>query len=681
MKRLKVFILLFGLALTIPVTYFVYHAYHGLEKEELEELRYFSETLLDRIEDELQEIVHKEESRAIDEYSPVLQADKKSGRHDRQMDTNTSSLSGKSFESYIVGYFQNSPDGSFQAPLLEEQDKDTWLELKRFNTVFNTKRAFFTLVDAVSRPQPATPFKKVEKEYGLGAKYLRTERLDKQKSSLGREEKRVEEITIAQARNIVQAPLDELAGQKYESKKDAAPESSGKGFPTISLSPTDSHNVDLERADKISEGRMSSDGTWQFSDTDSLAISEASVQQAESEPAAVQKILSPEISSTSQLEATTFQVEVDPLQSVQLDEQHVFLFRRIVIKNKIYRQGLVIKVNAFLEYLGRKYFSEQPLSSFTNLHFSIFLPDGEIDMLSLGSEVRNAKFELRRTFPRPFSFINARLTCEKIPDSNSRWNLLVMMSVLIGVIFLGLFSIYQCAGVQVDLSQRRSGFVSSVTHELKTPLTNIRMYIEMLEQGIARDKEREKEYFRILGSESARLTRLINNVLEFSKLENKQRQISISEGMLDEVLEEVRDVMKVKLEQEEFSFTLRKDNVPAFRYEKEAMVQILINLIDNSIKFGRDAERKEIIVWIRQDKKFVKISVSDTGCGIPEKALHKIFDDFYRVDNSLTRKTSGTGIGLALVKKFCVAMGGIVKAENNIGPGCTMTVCLPVKRV
>jgi signal transduction histidine kinase len=610
-----------------------------------------------------------------------LQADKKSGRHDRQMDTNTSSLSGKPIESYIVGYFQNSPDGSFQAPLLEEQDKDTWLELKRFNTVFNTKRAFFTLVDAVSRPQPAAPFKKVEKEYGLGAKYLRTERLDKQKSSLGREEKRVEEITIAQARNIVQAPLDELAGQKYESKKDAAPESSGKGFPTISLSPTDSHNVDLERADRISEGRMSSDGTRQFSDTDSLAISETSVQQAESEPAAVQKILSPEISSTSQLEATTFQVEVDPLQSVQLDEQHVFLFRRIVFKNKIYRQGLVLKVNAFLEYLGRKYFSEQPLSSFTNLHFSIFLPDGEIDMLSLGSEVRNAKFELRRTFPRPFSFINARLTCEKIPDSNSRWTLLVMMSVLIGVIFLGLFFIYQCAGVQVDLSQRRSGFVSSVTHELKTPLTNIRMYIEMLEQGIARDKEREKEYFRILGSESARLTRLINNVLEFSKLENKQRQISISEGMLDEVLEEVRDVMKVKLEQEEFSFTLRKDNVPAFRYEKEAMVQILINLIDNSIKFGRDAERKEIIVWIRQDKKFVKISVSDTGCGIPEKALHKVFDDFYRVDNSLTRKTSGTGIGLALVKKFCAAMGGIVKAENNIGPGCTVTVCLPVKRV
>ena len=98
--------------------------------------------------------------------------------------------------------------------------------------------------------------------------------------------------------------------------------------------------------------------------------------------------------------------------------------------------------------------------------------------------------------------------------------MLVLMTI---IIVLGLFAIYQSAKTLVELSERRTTFVSSVTHELKTPLTNIRMYIEMLDQGMAQTPEREQEYFRILGSESSRLSRLINNVLEFSKLEKKTR--------------------------------------------------------------------------------------------------------------------------------------------------------------
>jgi len=261
--------------------------------------------------------------------------------------------------------------------------------------------------------------------------------------------------------------------------------------------------------------------------------------------------------------------------------------------------------------------------------------------------------------------------------SAGRHTLTIMLVVLAAVVLMGLFAIYQSVRAIVDLSERRSQFVSSVTHELKTPLTNIRMYIEMLEQGIAQNPEREQEYFRILDSEGARLSRLINNVLELAKLEKKQRHIDLQTGTFDDVIEEVQAVMAEKIKQEGFTLTVEAGQSRPFKYDREVMIQVLINLIENSMKFGRGAPRREIDIRTRSQEERVNIMVSDTGPGIPRQALKKIFDDFYRVENSLTRTTRGTGIGLALVKKFVHLMGGTVSAANNDGPGCTITISLP----
>jgi signal transduction histidine kinase len=203
------------------------------------------------------------------------------------------------------------------------------------------------------------------------------------------------------------------------------------------------------------------------------------------------------------------------------------------------------------------------------------------------------------------------------------------------------------------------------------------MYIEMLEQGIARDTEREQEYFQIINSEGSRLSRLINNVLDLAKLEKKQRALNLKQGTFEEVVAEVQTVMQAKLKQENFSLNIIQGNIRPFNYDREAMIQVLINLIENSIKFGQAAAQKEITIRTFQEGKWVKIAVSDRGPGIPRRALKKIFDDFYRVDNSLARKTRGTGIGLALVKKFVKLVGGNVSAQNNPEGGCTITLSLP----
>jgi signal transduction histidine kinase len=255
-----------------------------------------------------------------------------------------------------------------------------------------------------------------------------------------------------------------------------------------------------------------------------------------------------------------------------------------------------------------------------------------------------------------------------------------MLAVLAAVVLLGLFAIYQSVRTVFEMSERRSQFVSTVTHELKTPLTNIRMYIEMLEQGIARDPEREQEYFRILDSEGSRLSRLINNVLELSKLEKKTRRLEMQSGTFEDVIQEVESVMREKIKQEHFTFEVEQGAVRPFYYDREAMIQVLINLIENSIKFGKTAPERRITIRTHQEGEWVLIQVADTGPGIPRRSLKKVFDDFYRVDNSTTRATRGTGIGMALVRKLVALMGGSVTAGNNDGPGCTITIRMPVSQ-
>jgi len=149
---------------------------------------------------------------------------------------------------------------------------------------------------------------------------------------------------------------------------------------------------------------------------------------------------------------------------------------------------------------------------------------------------------------------------------------------------------------------------------------------------------------------------------------------------LAEVVAEVETVMAEKLKQDGFSLTVQLGDTPPFKYDREVMIQVLINLIENSMKFGKSEAERDIQIRAGLEGSHVKIMVSDTGPGIPRHALKKVFNDFYRVENALTRTTRGTGIGLALVKKFVQLMGGTVTAANNSGPGCTITLSLPLAR-
>ena len=644
MKRLKIYILIFCVTLSIPLAYLILRTYQGLGQEETGKLRYFAETLFYEIEEDLTSLVLKEEARGIDEYNYRFTP---SGLIPGSTETVPSPLSELPEKNYILGYLQNNPDGSFQTPLVESgksvsSDRSALIsQLEDVNRIFNQKR--LTAADTVKASLNEIPIKQEEKTAaGFADKYLDLSESQKPKAYLGRKEKRVEQITIGQALKIIPQDQNEILKKKR------------KGL----------------------ESGSDKDFLWYAKDQKTKESEESIDEQLENN-IQINDDAKGELSSAHFSETEKYQVEVAPLQSIFINNDQVFLFRRIMINNQIYRQGFIVQVKAFLYHLAETHFVKQPLARYTNLSLKIKNQGIETEIVNTGAATERVNFIINRTFPSPFTFLNATLLCDQIPRSASRGTLNIIIVILAFIIFIGLFAIYKSVQAVVDLSERRSKFVSSVTHELKTPLTNIRMYIEMLEQGIARDQNREQDYFKILGSESARLSRLINNVLELSKLEKKQRHINLKEGTFDEVVTEVETVMSEKLKKEGFSLIVDTDDVRAFKYDREVMILILINLIENSMKFGKTAPVREITLKLHHDVDCVNISVSDTGPGIPRRDLKKIFDDFYRVESSLTRTTGGTGIGLALVKKFVTQMGGTVHAKNNDGPGCTITICLP----
>ncbi|MBE9544867.1 MAG: HAMP domain-containing histidine kinase [Proteobacteria bacterium] len=648
MKKLKLFIVIFSLALSIPLAYFVFRTYRGLEQEEVATLRYFADTLFDKMEGALAEMVKKEEGRAIDEFNYEVFP---SGRQADAAKPQPSPLSRLPRENYILGYFQNNPDGSFQTPLMAGTGKvspghvDRIEAMKEANEIFNRKRV--TVTDRVQpRPAEIVVKEEVKQKVGFADRYIDSSRTRPSKSYLGQKEKRLEKITISQAANIAKQEQPQAM-------------SSSSAVVESGYDREDQYFAKDQAADRLSASKKRISRKMDLETAVGAAPPVADVDADESE---------------------SFQVEVAPLQAVFLNDAQIFIFRRIMINQQIYRQGFVLKVNAFLEHLTQTYFRTQPMARFTGLKLSVVDLGREADAVEAGPYSKNSDFILNRGFPSPFSFLKATLTCSQIPRSAGRRTLNIMLMVLAVIVLIGLFAIYQSARAIEDLSERRSQFVSSVTHELKTPLTNIRMYIEMLEQGIAKSPDREQEYFRILDSEGARLSRLINNVLEMSKLERKQRHLDLQTGSLAEVVAEVETVMAEKLKQDGFSLIVAPGDIPPFKYDREVMIQVLINLIENSMKFGKSASEHDIHIRTRLEGSHVKIMVSDTGPGIPRQALKKIFNDFYRVENSLTRTTRGTGIGLALVKKFVKLMGGTVTAANNSGPGCTITISLPLSK-
>jgi signal transduction histidine kinase len=252
----------------------------------------------------------------------------------------------------------------------------------------------------------------------------------------------------------------------------------------------------------------------------------------------------------------------------------------------------------------------------------------------------------------------------------------LILGALSLVLASGLVLTYRNVSKEMALARLKSDFVSNVSHELRTPLSLIRLYAETLETGRIAGPEKYQEYYGIIRKESERLTALINNILDFSRIEAGRKEYDFRETDLRELVHNTLESYRYQIEQSGFTFEEKIDEVPPLRVDREAMARSLLNLVNNSLKYSQD--RKYIGVNLYRDNGSVKLEVVDHGIGIPQPEQEKIFEKFYRVGDPLVHNTKGSGLGLSLVRHIAQAHGGDVAVESAPGRGSRFTITLPV---
>ncbi|CCJ33376.1 two-component system histidine kinase PnpS [Caloramator australicus] len=225
------------------------------------------------------------------------------------------------------------------------------------------------------------------------------------------------------------------------------------------------------------------------------------------------------------------------------------------------------------------------------------------------------------------------------------------------------------------LENMRSEFVANVSHELKTPLTSIKGFAETLKD--VEDENIRKKFLDIINIEAERLTRLINDILTLSELENKEYALNFEKLNVIEILEEIKYIMKPLAESKNIEIYLEKECEDIYVHgDRDKFKQMLINLLDNAIKYTNEGGKVKII--LEKSTNEVIISVIDNGIGIPKEHLPRLFERFYRVDKARSRSLGGTGLGLAIVKHVVNLMQGKIDVESKVGEGTTFKITLPM---
>jgi signal transduction histidine kinase len=230
---------------------------------------------------------------------------------------------------------------------------------------------------------------------------------------------------------------------------------------------------------------------------------------------------------------------------------------------------------------------------------------------------------------------------------------------------------------QVRLARQKTDFVSNVSHELKTPLTSIRMFSELLSEGRVNEPDKQRSYSRIIAGEAARLTRLINNVLDFSRGEHGEKQYYMRELDLAELTSGTVAAYQPQLESSGFTVDLDVPRGPVrVNADADAISQVLLNLLSNAEKYS--SERKEVKVELTRADGCAELTVHDRGTGIPPRMEEKVFEQFFRVNDSLSSGVQGCGLGLTLARQISRAHGGDVLCTPRDGGGSSFTLRLPL---
>ena len=266
-------------------------------------------------------------------------------------------------------------------------------------------------------------------------------------------------------------------------------------------------------------------------------------------------------------------------------------------------------------------------------------------------------------------------TKSSLPFPILYWSILILV---VGFTAFGGYLLWRDVGRELAIAEMRSQFAASVSHELKTPLTSIRMFAEALTMGVQKKPEAQKEYLHTIISESERLSRLLNNVLDFSKIEQGTRTYRFGPTSLEEVIHAAEEAMAFPMDQKGFDLKVEVEKgIPEFQGDRDALEQAVLNLLHNAMKYS--GESREIQLKLHRNGNMAQVDVTDYGIGIAEEDRDRIFGKFFRVPGIENQKIPGTGLGLTIVSHIAQSHGGRVEVKSQPGEGSTFSLILPLE--
>ncbi|MDB4581576.1 HAMP domain-containing histidine kinase [Draconibacterium sp.] len=355
---------------------------------------------------------------------------------------------------------------------------------------------------------------------------------------------------------------------------------------------------------------------------------------------------------------------------------YVSLFRRA--GNQYW--GVVFNVDEIFNELLLPLIREH--SENENFQWQLFGERGEVIANS-----SNINFELETVIiesPRELPVWTIKLYTEPTGIINTLFfsghNIFLFIFIFIALVLtFGLFFTIQIISNELQLSKMKSDFISTVSHEFKSPLTSIRHITDMLVFKRVPTESKKQEYYEIIQQQSERLSHLINNILDFSKLEEEEKNFRFEPVIMDQFLQEIVLSFKNSIPDKDFKVSYKQENrLPVINVDKVAITQVIHNLLDNAFKYSGDSDLIE--VYAKSDKKSIIISVKDYGIGISAEDKDKIYSRFYRISNDRTQQVKGSGIGLTIVKQIIKYHGGTVSHESKVGSGSTFVIKLPIIR-
>jgi signal transduction histidine kinase len=643
-RALRWLLSLLFLAAAIPTAVLFSQAHARLKWETLHQQRQLAEEAAARIDAGIAAVIAQEERRAFTDYRFLTLAGDPSANFVQRSPLSdfpvTSTLPG------IVGYFQMDPSGELTTPIVPPAGSDaasygiTPAELTARSAL--DRRIRDTLQQTASADEVASAGAvMLDSRVAAPARFDQLEK-DAQVQSVF-DVARQKTVSEAVAPQTTSAPA-QVAQKSYAMR-------------------------DLESKQLSRDARANEEFRRYAASADEYGVRSTRKEQS--------AVLEPEPTSPSapaaappRVRAHIFESEVEPMSFESLDATHFVLFRNVWREGQRYVQGALFERAPFLEQLIETPFRDTALAASATLVVHTDAAQGALPDAPL----------FRTRLSAPLGRIELAFLLQRLPLGPGA-DVILWTAILLAVVLGGGFiALYRLGARQIELHRQQQDFVAAVSHELKTPLTSIRMYGEMLREGWA-DEAKKRSYYDFIFDESERLSKLIGNVLRLSRLTRGKSDLELKPHPVAELLDNARSKVATAIERAGFTLEMDRDakaDRTIVLADADAFCQIAINLVDNALKFSAHAERKVIVLGSRAlSSGNVGISVRDYGPGVPPKQLKRIFELFYRAENELTRETPGTGIGLALVRELAAAMKGRVDVRN-VNPGAEVTLQLPV---